>query len=78
MVIADKTRGTVTSNQRMALRHIPLQQIEDAYHDLLSGYGEDLVFTNLGLDPGIFQDNLKQALEEALWERGHFPLKRYW
>jgi hypothetical protein len=75
MVIADKARGTVTNTQRMALRHIPLQQIEKAYLKLLSGYSEFSVCTDLDLYPDIFQGDLQQALEEALWERGHLPLK---
>ncbi len=74
MVYAFKTHNAVTNAQRTILRRIPLVQIENAYRNLHLGYSETSVCTDIGINPGIFEDYLQQALEEALWERGKYPL----
>ena len=71
MVIQERTDLNIRNIQRMAIRRIPLNMIENAYRDLLSGRTERSVCQAIGVNFDIFKGVLIQALREALWERGY-------
>ena len=76
MVIRERLVGAVTNVHRMALRRIPLVELEKACRDLGLGRSEWYVCTNLGVRAEDFQDVLQLAVEEALWERGRLGLSK--
>ncbi len=62
----------ITRDHRVILRKLPTQLLEEAYRQLLNGYGEQFACHTLGINPNIIKGTLQRALEETLWERGYF------
>jgi len=51
---------------------MPLDLLEEAYHEMTVGRSESTVCGVLGTRPEMFEGVLRAALEEALWERRRF------
>jgi len=71
MITRERTAVKIADVHRKAMRRIPLWLIKKAYCDLHDGHGEQSVCIGLGVNPEIFDGVLRQALIEALWERGY-------
>ena len=74
MVIKERTTNVITNICRTELRSIPLELIKNGYDNLIQGSSEWYVCTTIGVNPNVFEGVLKSALEEALWERGHYSM----
>ena len=72
MLARKRQSRKVTRIHRRTLRTIPSRTLEEAYTQLLDGYGEGFACITLGIDRSLLEGALRPALEEALWERGCF------
>jgi hypothetical protein len=65
----------IAVTERIIMRHIPILTLKRAYEQMIIGGNHNDVCTTLRIDPNVINGNLKAAVEEALWERGHFASK---
>ncbi len=70
MLAMEKRAKPVGTLQRVALRKIGSNALEDGREDLMGGSNERGVCYNLGLPHELFEGSLLSGIEEALWERG--------
>jgi hypothetical protein len=73
VTILTKEANMVTVTERIIMRNIPLWSLKSAYEQMMLGENHSDVCATLRIDPNVINGNLKAAVEEALWERGHLP-----
>jgi len=77
MITIETRKKGITRLQRKMMRRIPLRLLKEAYEQLLYGLSERTVCALLRVHPELFGGVLKQAISEALWERGYFAKQKH-